>query len=523
VNTATVQGYNTPVSLDLTGNVPPGATYTFSTVNVNPGETATFTVDMSGVTVEGNFSFTIRAISGLDTILRPVSIFLRRNDFSGFGLVSPANGLTELALSQTLRWSKGLDADTYDVQFSDSPAFTTILASANITSVDSLKINFLLEKGKAYFWRVRPRNECGVHDWTEPYFFSTFAENCLNFQANDLPKQIPANGTPVIESKINVVFGGQISDIVVSQLNGYHEYFKDLEVHLISPQGTEVLLFKDRCGNFNGGFNFGLSDAAPSGFACPPPNNGSISKPQSPLAPLLGQNSAGLWTLRVRDKVSTAGGNLSAFALQFCQSVEIQPPFLVNNLVMPLPSGANRVVTPDFLLVEDPNNTHGQLIFTLLTVPERGILELNGVQLSPGSQFTQADIDAGALRFFDFGITTDPDGFRFMVTDGEGGFFGTPKFIEQPLVNANDLPVQKLDFNLAPNPATQSVWLSFSQPITGSAQVRMYNIAGQLLLEQVMVNGQERLQMEVASLPKGIYVVQVETESGVGVRKLVVE
>jgi subtilisin-like proprotein convertase family protein len=523
VNTATVQGYNTPVSLDLTGNVPPGATYTFSTVNVNPGETATFTVDMSGVTVEGNFSFTIRAISGLDTILRPVSIFLRRNDFSGFGLVSPANGLTELALSQTLRWSKGLDADTYDVQFSDSPAFTTILASANITSVDSLKINFLLEKGKAYFWRVRPRNECGVHDWTEPYFFSTFAENCLNFQANDLPKQIPANGTPVIESKINVVFGGQISDIVISQINGYHEYFKDLEVHLISPQGTEILLFKDRCGNFNGGFNFGLSDAAPSGFACPPPNNGSISKPQSPLAPLLGQNSAGLWTLRVRDKVSTAGGNLSAFALQFCQSVEIQPPFLVNNLVMPLPSGANRAVTPDFLLVEDPNNTHGQLIFTLLTVPERGILELNGIQLNPGSQFTQADIDAGSLRFFDYGINTDPDGFRFMVTDGEGGFFGTPKFIAQPLVNANDLTVQKIDFNLAPNPATQTVWLSFSQPITGSAQVRMYNIAGQLLLEQVMVNGQERLQMEVASLPKGIYVVQVETESGVGVRKLVVE
>jgi hypothetical protein len=110
-----------------------------------------------------------------------------------------------------------------------------------------------------------------------------------------------------------------------------------------------------------------------------------------------------------------------------------------------------------------------------------------------------------------------------MVTDGEGGFFGTPKFIAQPLVNANDLTVQKIDFNLAPNPATQTVWLSFSQPITGSAQVRMYNIAGQLLLEQVMVNGQERLQMEVASLPKGIYVVQVETESGVGVRKLVVE
>ncbi|MBL7809356.1 MAG: proprotein convertase P-domain-containing protein, partial [Saprospiraceae bacterium] len=371
VNTATVQGYTTPVALDLVGSVPPGGTYTFSATNINPGEAATLSVDLSGVAVEGNFSFTIRAISGTDTMLRPVSLFLRRNDFAGFGLVAPANGLTEQLLSQTLRWSKGLDADTYDVQFSDSPAFTTILASANNTSIDSMKITFLLEKGKAYFWRVRPRNECGIHEWSEPYFFSTFAENCLSFQANDLPKQIPANGTPVIESKINVVFGGQISDIVVSQINGYHEYFKDLEAHLISPQGTEILLWKDRCGNFNGGFNFGLSDAAPSAFACPPPNNGSINRPQSPLSPLLGQNSAGVWTLRVRDKVSTAGGNLSAFALQFCQSVDIQPPFLVNNLVMPLPSGTNRAVTPDFLLVEDPNNTHTQLVFTLMTVPER--------------------------------------------------------------------------------------------------------------------------------------------------------
>lgn len=523
VNTATVQGYNTPVSLDLLGNVPPGATYAFSATNINPGESSTFSVDLSSVAVEGSFSFTIRAISGTDTILRPVSMFLRRNDFSGFGLVAPANGLTQTALTQTLHWSKGLDADTYDVQFSDSPAFTTILASANNTSIDSLKITFLLEKGKAYFWRVRPRNECGVHEWTEPFFFSTYAENCFTFQANDLPKNIQANGTPIVESKINVVFGGQISDIVVSQVNGYHEYFRDLEAYLISPQGTEVLLWKDRCGNYNGNFNFGFSDAAPSGFACPPPNNGSINKPQNALAPLIGQSSAGLWTLRIRDKVSTSGGSLNAFGIQFCQSIEIQPPYLVNNEIMPLPSGTNRAVTPDFLLVEDPNNTHSQLIFTLLTVPERGNLELNGALMQPGDQFTQADIDAGALRFFDYGISPDPDGFRFMVTDGEGGFYGTPKFVAQPLVAANELPAQKLDFSLAPNPATQSVWISFNQAINSEAQVRLYNLAGQLLLEQQMPASQERIQLEVAALPKGIYAVQVETENGFGVRKLVVE
>jgi len=524
INTASVLGYNTPVVLDILGNLPPGATAAFSATNLNPGENSTLTINLESVVVEGNFDFIVRAISGTDTLLRPVALFLRRNDFSGFALQSPLNGTTETGLTQTLRWSKGLDADSYDVQFSDSPSFSTILASGTATTLDSLKINFLLEKGKAYFWRVRPRNECGASNWSEPFFFSTFAENCLTFNANDLPKNIPANGTPTIESKITVVQGGVISDLTIGKIEGYHEYFKDLEVHLISPQGTDVMLWKDRCGNFNGGFNLGLSDAAPSSFSCPPPNNGMIHRPQSPLAPIIGQNSTGTWTLRVQDKVSTAGGTLSSFNLQFCQSVDIQPPFLVNNQVMPLPIGSNRIITPDFLLVEDPNNAAAQLTFTVMTVPEHGILTQEGLgELKPGDQFSQADIDAGQLRFFDFGFSTDPDGFRFVVADGEGGFLGTPKFVVQPLVSNLDLSLEKIDFALFPNPAGNAVWLAFGQALESKAQVNMFNMAGQLVHSEQMAAGQERMQVALSHLPKGIYAVRVETEGGVGVRKLIVE
>ncbi len=524
INTASVLGYNTPVTLDLLGNLPPGATASFSTTNINPGESSTLSIDLQSVAVEGNFIFTVRAISGTDTLLRPVSILLRRNDFTGFELQWPLNGTTNAMLTQTLNWNKGLDADQYDVQFSDSPAFTTILASVSATTLDSMKINFLLEKGKAYFWRVRPRNECGIHEWSEPFFFSTFAENCLSFTANDLPKNISANGTPTVESKITVIQGGTISDLVISNIEGYHEYFKDLEAHLISPQGTEVLLWKDRCGNFNGGFNLGLSDAAPGTFSCPPPNNGMIHRPQNPLAPIIGQNSTGIWTLRIKDKVSTAGGTLSNFKIQFCQSVSIQPPFLVNNIVMPLPSGTNRVITPDFLLVEDPNNAHAQIIFTVLTVPQRGIITKDGFgQLNPGDQFSQADIDAGLIRFFDFGISPDPDGFRFVATDNEGGFFGTPMFVAQPLVGSQNIDIKKIDFSIFPNPATSSVWVSFNQALESAAQVSLFNMAGQLVRTENVASGLERLQVELLHLPKGIYALRVETERGAGVRKLVVE
>lgn len=524
IHTASVLGYNTPVTLDLLGNLPPGATAAFSATNINPGETSTLTLDLQNVAVEGNFDLTVRAISGTDTLLRPVSIQLRRNDFTGFVLQTPLNGATDLGLAQTLHWSKGLDADYYDVQFSNTPAFTTILASISGTSLDSLKINFLLEKGTAYFWRVRPINECGAAAWSEPFFFSTFAEDCLSFTANDLPKYIPANGTPTIESKITVLQGGTLSDLVISNIEGFHEYFKDLEAHLISPQGTDVLLWKDRCGNFNGGFNFGLSDASPTTFACPPPNNGSIEKPQNALAPIIGENSTGIWTLRVKDKIANSGGTLSNFKLQFCQSVNIQPPFLVNNIVMPLPSGTNRVITPDFLLVEDPNNTHVQLVFTVMTVPQHGIITKEGIgELKPGDQFTQADLDGGQIRFFDYGSSTDPDGFRFVVADGEGGFLGTPLFVAQPLVGTQNPDVAAIDFSMFPNPAESSVWIAFGQAIGSNAQVSLFNMGGQLVQSEQMAAGQERLQIELAHLPKGIYAVRVETKEGAGVRKLVVE
>ncbi|MFN0217032.1 MAG: reprolysin-like metallopeptidase [Saprospiraceae bacterium] len=524
INSAAVLGYNTPVSLELVGSLPPGATASFSTSTMNPGENSTLTVNLQSVAVEGNFSFTVRAISGTDTMLRPVALLLRRNNFEGFALQAPGNGSTNLGLSQTLHWSKGLDADTYDVQFSNSPSFSTILASSANTSLDSLKINFLLEKGTAYFWRVRPRNECGIHDWLEPFFFSTFAENCANFTANDLPKNFSTNGTPTLESTITILQGGTISDVVVSNIGGYHEYFKELEAHLITPQGTEILLWKDRCSNFNGGFSFGLSDASPTAFSCPPPSTGTINRPQTPLAPILGQNSAGVWKLRVKDKAEGAGGTLSNFQIQFCQSVNIQPPYLVNNIVMPLPSGTNRVITPDFLLVEDPNNSHLELLFTLVSVPKYGIITKDGLgELKAGDQFTQAEIDAGMLRFSDYGFSSDPDGFRFVVSDGEGGFLGTPMFVAQPLVGTQNIDFKRIEFSVFPNPASSSVWVAFGQALESEAQVSLFNTAGQLVRIENMAPGQERMQIQLANLAKGIYVLRVETESGTGVRKLVVE
>ena len=84
-----------------------------------------------------------------------------------------------------------------------------------------------------------------------------------HYLLNDLPKNITGSSTPTIESKININNGGIVSDVNINQIKGYHEFFGELEAKLISPQGTEVILFKNKCGNYNGYFNFGIDDDAP--------------------------------------------------------------------------------------------------------------------------------------------------------------------------------------------------------------------------------------------------------------------
>lgn len=522
IATAGVLGFNNPITVEIDGALPPNVTAVFSATALQPGHSATLTLDFSQVQTEETFTLILRATAaGMAPILRPIVLTTLRNDFSALALVSPANGATETPLIQTLHWNRALDALTYDVQFASSPSFApgTILASVNSTTLDSFKLPIFLAKGTPYYWRVRPKNECGTHDWTEPFFFSTFAEKCFSWTANDLPKGMTANGTPTLESKINVIAGGPIKNMEVRQVKGYHEFFKDLDVRIISPQGTEVVLWSTRCGNFNGFFNLRLTDEAPAAFPCPPPNTGIAYRPQDPLAAFTGQNSTGTWTLRAKDNQVGGGGTFEAFQLEFCSEVTLNPPYLVHNNTMIVDVGNNRVVSTDLLLVEDANNTHSQLVYTLLTVPEHGHLAKNwSPALQPGDQFTQADLDNGLIRFFDYGSNYASDGFRFMVTDGEGGFFGTPRFnIQHTPVGSDEPDRAAINFQIFPNPANDVVWLATDVPVREDVRVALLNSAGQLVQEAVLFAGAERLSLRTGDLPRGLYFVQ----AGAAVRKVV--
>jgi len=336
-----------------------------------------------------------------------------------------------------------------------------------------------------------------------------------------LPKIISANSTPTVESKITVGIGGTLSDVNVKTVQGNHQFFKDLELHLISPIGTDVLLFKDKCGNFNGTFNFGFDDSALVSFACPPPNNGLAAKPTGILSTMNGEEANGIWTLRVKDNVIGSGGNLTGFQLELCSSAAANAPVIVNNNVLLLNAGNNAAIVTELLKAEDSNNLAEQITFTLVTVPRGGELQsANQGLLKLGSTFTQADINSGAIRYYHYGNAAADD-FRFTVTDGEGGFTSGKFFIEISL-GTTALP-NNLRFDLSPNPATSAIRLSFNEALQGDTRVILFNTAGQQLRNWTLGTGEVSTLLEVGDLPKGVYALSVESAKGTGVKKIVLQ
>jgi subtilisin-like proprotein convertase family protein len=514
-------GFNSPINLSITG-LPNGATAIFDNTTINPGQSADLSIDLTNVTTEGTYNLEVVGISNVDTLRRPITLTTVYNDFSDLNLVSPIDGSTGVGQVQTLYWTKSANANAYDLEFGTNAAFTSgsILVSKMNLTVDSFKITNQLEKSTPYFWRVRPSNECGTHAWTEPFFFSTLVDVCTVSEGTDVPKNISSNGTPTIETKININTPGTVSTVIVKQISGQHAAFKQLEAHLISPSGTEALLFNNKCGTINVAFDFAMDDNAATNFLCPP-TNGQVFKPTQALSIFNGQSITGAWTLRIKDNAVGAGGAISGFKLEFCSSVSLNPPYLVNNNLMQIVPGNNEGLSPDLLLVEDANNTHEQLTFTLLSVPLYGRLQLNGAEMFQGTQFKQTDIDNGNIRFYSYGYNPALDGFRFIVTDGEGGYLGTTKFSIQPFPTGTSDEFTNKGFTLVPNPTSDLVTLNFVEPTTTDAKISIFNMNGQLLLNSVVNAGAYQHEMNVAGLAAGVYMVNLQTAKGSMVRKLV--
>lgn len=159
-----------------------------------------------------------------------------------------------------------------------------------------------------------------------------------------IPATAPPNGVDtsgVTTAQIIVTDTREILDVNI-RLNLEHTFDGDLQVSLISPTGTEVLLINRRGGS---GDNFGVPGGSPpsqntilddeasslisAGVA---PFVGSF-RPDNPLSAFDGQSANGAWTLRIVDTTPLNYGQLNYWSIEFVFQNNVFGPYESNDTI----------------------------------------------------------------------------------------------------------------------------------------------------------------------------------------------
>ncbi len=95
-----------------------------------------------------------------------------------------------------------------------------------------------------------------------------------------------------------------------------HTYFSDIQMDLVSPQGTVVKLLYNACGDSNGKLRLVFDDLGES-LSC---SNTSLQAvaPDGVLGDFNGENPQGNWTLRMRDMFTNDTGVLNSASISIC-------------------------------------------------------------------------------------------------------------------------------------------------------------------------------------------------------------
>ncbi|PCJ98892.1 MAG: proprotein convertase P [Flavobacteriaceae bacterium] len=324
----TFLGFNEEVTFSIP-DAPVGLGVVFSppTATVDTPVTITFS-NTAGVTT-GSYPITITATSTSVTKEVVLQLNIDNTTFSVVNLVSPIDGMIDASQLQVLTWDQEPNATSYDVEIATDNLFTDIVATTNVI-FNAYNATDLISETQ-YFWRVKPKNNCGEGIFGAPFSFTTIQISCTSIATKTVPVEISTVGTPTITATITLLEDLPISDLNVN-LDIEHSFLADLVVSLTSPSGTTVVLTSSSCGdriNINAIFD---DEASP--FVCgnnlvidgviQPSISGSVS-PLGSLSSFNGESTFGEWVLEIRDSAPSDGGFLNSFSLDICVEGSFRP------------------------------------------------------------------------------------------------------------------------------------------------------------------------------------------------------
>lgn len=405
-------GFSDPVTLTML-NVPPGATAVFDPPAVTPGNSSVLTVSgMIGLI--GVYTPVVKASSTTGIKEETFTIQLFEPPTMAPDLMSPANNSTDAYITPFLEWESLPGVPEYEYQIAFDVDFS-IIAQSGVVFGNTFQVTSPLAVDQQYYWRVQGNNTCEEDLWSSTYTFTTIG--CFLLMSTDVPVAMPAGGAPVVSSTINAFAQMDIADVDIVNLTGTHSWVDDLKFTLISPDGTEQLIWDQPCGNHDN-FDINFDDEAPnSNWPCPPTNGGTF-QPDGSLSIFDGGQSSGVWTLEVQDVyIDLDGGQLNSWGLKVCGDIlcELMVTKLGQSGLGSLPAAINCASDGDTIFLASilSGDTIDVGAFPLLISKDITLL----------AQAPDIYITSSGSRVFEIGIGADVEmvGLRLIAGIAESG------------------------------------------------------------------------------------------------------
>ncbi|UAM97726.1 S8 family serine peptidase [Polaribacter litorisediminis] len=478
----------------------------------------------------GTYEIEITGDNGSETQIRKVRFEVYHSSFdrNPSELEFPANGQKALAAKVSLLWKENLNAENYSVELSDSPSFNNILFTEEVTTltidIEDLQLN------SVYYWRVKPKNSCADGAYSPVFSFQTGVIDCENtFTATDLSEAIidplVANASAI--ATINVSEELTVNNIIFTT-DISHTSVKELTITIQDPNGNNVVVLSNSNPCLAGIAdisNATFSDDGETlfcGFSAPA-IRGTIKPENNMSIPFIGQNALGEWKIIVEDNAELNGGQINAASITICASAENTSIPTFTSTSVSLGGSADYVLTPANMSASTASETEEQQVFVLVALAKKGVLKKEGVALTAGDTFTQADITAGKISFTKSEIGSFTDLFIVDVTNDAKGWLPNQTIsIQEGVLKVNEFSLNEI--SLWPNPVKGILNIKINNVNNEDVKISLFDLQGRQISTSTnkVTNTTFTKEIETRNISSGVYLLSIAQGNKKATKKIII-
>ena len=481
--------------------------------------------------VPGLYTINVTGTNGNETTTTPIQLRVNHPSFLGEKILPlyPAIGLSGVtAAKMDFSWQENNNAELYIVDVSDSPSFESILFTE--TSYDAKFTIKGMQNNTIYYWRIKPENSCVTGEYSPTYSFQTGMSDCSRtYEATDFSSaSIDTIAGITAFVPMNVLDNAIIDKIIVNtDIN--HTWPGDLKISLKAPASInkEVVLFTSPCSGDGVPDiqNITIDDAADE-LACSsdtPAISGAVAPENNMSLPFYGEDAIGVWELILFDGYNGDGGQINNASITLCDlMVNTNKPSLELSDII-VEKNTSYTISDENMLATTEGEFAGTQVYTLVTLPQKGFLEYEGVVLVVGDTFVQKNLSKGALKFINTQDSSFSDEFKVDIVNAAKGWLPDNTIsIREATLSTDSNKLQGVSF--WPNPVKNSFNVKVTNLGAEKTFISLFDLQGREILKvsEAANSGTFTKEINLRNISSGIYLLSVQQGNKKSIKKIIV-